>query len=97
MSEHIEWIEVIKTRPMSLNELATWFDSSPRRVGSFINSIDGVEKINNRFRVPVRSMPPEFLLHIGLIEPATDDRGSHLGHTGDSSPTTTSEADTTDA
>ena len=63
------WFAEIKTKPLSHTELSGWFDISTRHVGELLGSIDGVEKIGRRWRVPVREMPPGYLLKEGLIVP----------------------------
>jgi hypothetical protein len=70
----------LRTAPLTHQELGAWFGISPRYVGELLGSIDGVEKVGRRWRVPVREMPPAYLLSIGLIIPSRtldDIRATH--------------------
>ncbi|MDG1897244.1 MAG: hypothetical protein P8J37_20295 [Fuerstiella sp.] len=74
-----DWMPVLKTKPLSLQELGNWFDISPRHIGPLLRKV-GAERIGRRWRVPVREMPPEYLLDVGLVIPskATPDVDGHL-------------------
>ena len=82
MNEQPEWIDVIKTKPMQLRELAEWFDVSTRHIKKILASIEGVQKIGGRWRVPVKEMPVGFLMKMGLIVPERikPDQAGHLLH-----------------
>jgi hypothetical protein len=64
-----ELIDIAKTKPLSVQELAGWFDMSRRRITVFVKSIDGAEKLGRRWRVPIREMPIEYLIDVGVVSP----------------------------
>lgn len=75
-----DWLSVTKTAPMELSELADWFNISTRRVKEFVCTIDGAVEVGRRWRIPVREMPPSYLLDAGLIVPqsGSDKLGQRL-------------------
>ena len=84
-----DWLAHVKTEPLDQTELATWFSVSVKRVRALLKSIDGAQKIEGRWRVPVAAMPPSYLISSGLVVPVElpmDDSG-RLCPSGDSRPT----------
>ena len=54
-------IQESRTRPMTCEELTAIFRLSYRPMKAYLNGLEGVERVNSFYRVPVRHMPGEWL------------------------------------
>jgi len=62
------FLDELLTEPLSVAELAELFRVPPRKVRRMLKGIEGAVRIDRScWRVPLRAMPPNYLLAEGLI------------------------------
>jgi hypothetical protein len=59
------------TQPLSAEKVAFFFDIGRKSVPELVEGMDGVQRVGKRYRLPLRRMPPRYLLGAGLIERRT--------------------------
>jgi hypothetical protein len=59
------------TQPLSAEKVAFFFDIGRKRVPELVEGIAGVQRVGKQYRLPLRFMPPRYLLGAGLIERRT--------------------------
>jgi hypothetical protein len=69
----VDWLEHVKTEPLSRDELATHFQVSSKHVGPMVDAMSGTQRIGRKWRVLVKNMPPSYWLSCGLIIPMQPD------------------------
>ncbi len=58
----LAYLRTGRTEPMTLGELAEWFDVGRNRIRKVIEKIPGTERIGGRWTVPLGRMPPSYIV-----------------------------------
>jgi hypothetical protein len=60
-------IRLLLTAPLTTKELAAWFRCHRSRVPEILKTIRRKQRIGQRWRVSLFSMPPEYFREIGIL------------------------------
>lgn len=55
------------TEPMTVSELAGWFDVNRDTMAKVLAGMPGVDRFGGRYRLPLAKMPPRYLIDRGLL------------------------------
>ena len=57
------------TEPLTICALADYFEVSRFKMADKLQRMQGVQRFDSFWRVPLGQMPPKYLLEVGIIKP----------------------------